>query len=47
MTEGLEAMNPLQIAQSTFERIYQTEMPDDMVALFQEAYQALSVSDNQ
>lgn len=45
MAEGLETMDPLQIAKATFERIYQAEMPDDMVTLFQEAYHSLSVRD--
>ena len=30
----------MQIAQSAFEKIYQSEMPEDLVDLFQEAYLA-------
>ena len=33
-------MSPLQIAQSTFEKIYQAEMPEELTELFQEAYLA-------
>lgn len=35
---GLQDMSPLQIAQSAFTRIYQTEMPSELTDLFQEAY---------
>ena len=35
---GLQEMEPLQIVQSTFERIYQTEMPEELVHLFHEVY---------
>lgn len=35
---GLQDMSPLQIAQSAFEKIYQTEMPMELTDLFQEAY---------
>lgn len=35
---GLQEMSPLQIAQSAFEKIYQTEMPGELTELFQEAY---------
>lgn len=35
---GLQDMSPLQIAQSAFEKIYQTEMPLELTDLFQEAY---------
>lgn len=38
--KGLQEMSPLQIAQSAFEKIYQTEMPTDLTELFQEAYAA-------
>ena len=38
--KGLQEMSPLQIAQSAFEKIYQSEMPEDLVDLFQEAYLA-------
>lgn len=37
---GLQEMSPLQIAQSTFEKIYQAEMPEELTELFQEAYLA-------
>ena len=37
---GLQEMSPLQIAQSTFEKIYQVEMPEELTDLFQEAYLA-------
>lgn len=43
--EGLQEMSPLQIAQSTFEKIYQTDMPDELVALFQEAFRSVSLSE--
>ncbi len=36
-------MSPLQIAQSAFEKIYQSEMPEDLVDLFQKAYLAATV----
>lgn len=36
--KGLQEMSPLQIAQSAFEKVYQTEMPADLTDLFQEAY---------
>lgn len=35
---GLQEMSPLQIVQSAFEKIYQTEMPGELTELFQEAY---------
>ncbi len=31
-------MSPLQIAQSAFEKVYQTEMSAELTDLFQEAY---------
>ena len=37
---GLQEMSPLQIAQSTFEKTYRTEMPEELTELFQEAYWA-------
>lgn len=37
---GLQDMSPLQIAKSTFEKVYQVEMPADLTDLFQEAYLA-------
>ncbi|WP_455961356.1 exonuclease SbcCD subunit D [Bacteroides bouchesdurhonensis] len=36
--KGLQEMSPLQIVQSVFEKSYQTEMPDELTELFQEAY---------
>lgn len=35
MAVGLQEMNPLQIVQATFEKTYQTNMPDELVELFQ------------
>lgn len=43
MTMGLQEMNPLQIAQATFEKTYQTAMPDEMVQLFHEAMLSLNI----
>lgn len=40
--EGLQDMNPLQIAQITFRNKYQTEMPDELIGMFQEVYMAVS-----
>lgn len=40
---GLKEMEPLQIVQSTFERIYQTEMPEELVGLFQEVYSSVVI----
>lgn len=37
LTAGLQEMNPLQIVKATFENSYQTEMPEELVNLFQEA----------
>ncbi|NDV65126.1 exonuclease SbcCD subunit D [Bacteroides sp. 224] len=37
LTVGLQEMNPLQIAKQTFEKMYLTEMPDELLELFQEA----------
>ena len=34
---GLQEMSPLQIAQSAFEKIYRTEMPEELTELFREA----------
>lgn len=39
MTVSLQEMTPLQIVQSTFEKIYQTEMPSTLVELFRQAEQ--------
>lgn len=36
--QGLQEMSPLQIACAAFEKIYNTEMPDELTDLFQEAY---------
>ena len=44
--EGLQEMSPLQSAQSTFEKIYQSDMPDELVALFQEACRSVSLSED-
>jgi len=39
MAVGLQEMTPLQIVQSTFEKIYQTDMPEEMVGLFHQVCQ--------
>lgn len=38
---GLQEMNPLQIVQATFEKTYQTDMPEDLIRLFREAEQSI------
>jgi len=45
--EGLEAMDPLQILKATFEKTYQTDMPNEMVELFQEACRLTDLNDNE
>lgn len=42
---GLREMSPLQIVQSTFERTYQTEMPAELVGLFQEVCLTLTLNE--
>ena len=42
---GLKEMSPLQIVQSTFERTYQTEMPAELVGLFQEVCLTLTLNE--
>jgi exonuclease SbcD len=37
LVSGLQAMNPLQIARTAFQQVYQVEMPGELVDLFQEA----------
>lgn len=37
LTVGLQDMNPLQIVKKTFEKTYQTEMPEELLDLFQQA----------
>lgn len=44
---GLKEMSPLQIVQSTFERTYQTEMPAELVGLFQEVCLTLTLSEEE
>lgn len=44
---GLREMSPLQIVQSTFERTYQTEMPEELVTLFQEACLSISLNEEE
>ncbi|MEG2856328.1 MULTISPECIES: exonuclease SbcCD subunit D [Bacteroides] len=44
---GLREMSPLQIVQSTFERTYQTEMPEELVTLFQEACLSISLKEEE
>ena len=41
MTVGLQEMTPLQIVQSTFEKTFQTEMPEELIRLFREAEQSV------
>lgn len=42
---GLKEMSPLEIVQSTFERTYQTEMPAELVGLFQEVCLTLTLNE--
>lgn len=44
---GLKEMSPLQIVQSTFERTYQTEMPTELVGLFQEVCLTLTLNEEE
>lgn len=41
IVSGLQNIDPLQIVQSTFEKTYQTDMPDELVKLFHEAYNSM------
>jgi exonuclease SbcD len=41
LTSGLQEMTPLQIVQSTFEKIYQTDMSEELLSLFREAEQSI------
>ena len=43
LTSGLQEMNPLQIVKATFENSYQTEMPEELVNLFQEACRTINL----
>lgn len=43
LTAGLQEMNPLQIVKVTFENSYQTEMPEELVNLFQEACRTINL----
>ncbi|MCD8060168.1 MAG: exonuclease SbcCD subunit D C-terminal domain-containing protein [Bacteroides fragilis] len=43
LTAGLQEMNPLQIVKATFENSYQTEMPEELVNLFQEACRIINL----
>ena len=43
LTAGLQEMNPLQIVKATFENSYQTEMPEELVKLFQEACRTINL----
>lgn len=43
LTAGLQEMNPLQIVKATFENSYQTEMPEELVNLFQEACRTINL----
>ena len=46
LTAGLQEMNPLQIVKATFENSYQTEMPEELVNLFQEACRTINLESN-
>ena len=43
LTAGLQEMNPLQIVKATLENSYQTEMPEELVNLFQEACRTINL----
>ena len=43
LTAGLQGMNPLQIVKATFGNSYQTEMPEELVNLFQEACRTINL----
>lgn len=43
MVAGLQEMDPLQIMKNTFERTYQTDIPDELVRLFHEACLSLDI----
>lgn len=43
LTAGLQEMNPLQIVKATFENSYQTEMPEELVNLFQEVCRTINL----
>ena len=43
LTAGWQEMNPLQIVKATFENSYQTEMPEELVNLFQEACRTINL----
>lgn len=43
LTAGLQEMNPLQIVKATFENSSQTEMPEELVNLFQEACRTINL----
>ena len=47
LTAGLQEMNPLQIVKATFENSYQTEMPEELVNLFQEVCRTINLVMNQ
>ena len=47
MTVGLQGMTPLDIVKSTFEKTYQTEMPDRLLDLFREAYLSLEIGNEE
>ena len=40
-------MDPLQRLKATFEKTYQTDMPNEMVELFQEACRLTDLNDNE
>ena len=43
LTAGLQEMNPLQIVKATFENSYQSEMPEELVNLFEEACRTINL----
>ena len=43
LTAGLQEMNPLQSVKATFENSYQTEMPEELVNLFQEVCRTINL----
>lgn len=45
ITVGLQDMNPLQIVKKTFEKTYQTDMPEELLELFQQATLSLYHTD--
>lgn len=46
-TMTLKEMDPLQIVQTTFSQIYQTEMPSELTDLFHEVYHAVTIREDE